>query len=174
MILSFGRTITDRLICALRTRPQKSDWLYAMVLLMVYGAVYLPVGFASGFLTVEPRLNWSTILGVTIGAFVSPGLTEESVFRVLLIPHRVEPVRPIVRWVWTIFSWAAFVIYHPLNPLGQPFFASPIFLLGAGLLGAVCTSSYLRSGSFWITVVMHWLIVVVWLLLLGGLKKFGH
>ena len=172
LILKFVRILGDRLILATYTRPSKSDWLYAVLLLGLYGVIYLPIGFMSGFLTVEPRLQWATIWRVTIGAFLSPGLSEECVFRVLLIPHRVEPVKPIVRWFWTISSWVGFVAYHPLNPYGQPFFANPIFLIGAGILGMICTSAYLRTGSLWIPVLMHWFIVVIWLLLCGGLKRF--
>ncbi|KAM3097333.1 type II CAAX prenyl endopeptidase Rce1 family protein [Phormidesmis sp. 146-12] len=170
MILRFVRKIGDRLLLAVCTRTNRTDWLYALLLLGLYSLIYLPMGFVSGFLKFEPR--WDALLKVTIGAFISPGLTEESVFRVLLIPHRSEPVLPYMRWVWTILSWLAFVIYHPLNPGGRPFFSSPIFLLGAGLLGMICTSSYLRSGSLWIPVILHWLIVVVWLVMLGGLEKF--
>jgi predicted Abi (CAAX) family protease len=166
------RIIGDRLLLAICTRPQPSDWLYAALLLLLYAVVYLPMGFANGFLSIEPRSDGATILGVAIGAFLSPGLTEECVFRVLLIPHRVEPARPIDRWLWVCVSWLAFVAYHPFNPLRQSFFEYPIFLIGAGLLGMICTSSYLRSGSLWIPVIMHWLIVVIWLLGLGGLGKF--
>ncbi len=172
MILRFVRKISDRFRFAVCTRLHQSDWLYALLLLGLYGLIYLPIGFASGFLKLEPR--WNALLGVTIATFFSPGLTEESVFRVLLIPHRSEPVMPYKRWVWTILSWLAFVIYHPLNPGGRSFFSSPIFLLGAGLLGMICTSSYLRSGSLWIPVILHWFIVVIWLVMLGGLEKFSN
>ncbi|XGV98198.1 MAG: CPBP family glutamic-type intramembrane protease [Leptolyngbya sp. BL-A-14] len=40
------------------------------------------------------------------------------------------------------------------------------------MLGIICTLSYLKSGSLWMPVVMHWVIVVSWLLIFGGLEKF--
>jgi len=144
--------------------PVKKDWVEAIALLILYAVIYLPIGFSLNFLTFQPEQSWQTILSVTVRAFFMPGLLEELVFRGLLIPLAAKP-RTIA------FSWLLFVLYH-LHPFVPAFFRTPAFLIGAGLLGIVCTISYLRSRSLWGAIVIHWSIVVVWLLVFGGLVKF--
>lgn len=63
---------------------------------------------------------------------------------------------------------------HPLNIFAaghDTIFRTPVFLLSAALLGVACTVAYLHTGSLWVPVVIHWIIVAVWLVLLGGYKK---
>jgi predicted Abi (CAAX) family protease len=166
--------ILHRLTKAILTLPGWQECLWAIALLLLYGLVYLPIGFMTNFLDWEVQFSFWKVVSVLASAFLMPGLNEELMFRVLLIPHPTESVNPFVRWFWICFSWIAFLLYHPFNIMfGAPtFFSSPVFLLGAGLLGLICTIAYLGSGSLWIPVVIHWLIVVVWLLLLGGLEQF--
>jgi predicted Abi (CAAX) family protease len=171
-LIAYLLVLRHRLTAAICTWPRSSDWLYAAILLTLYSAIYLPIGFSTGFLTWQPQTHWANLWGVGVGALVSPSLTEELVFRVLLIPHRTELLRPGGRWLWLVLSLIGFIIYHPLNPGGPAFFNSPIFLWGAGLLGLICSLSYFNSGSLWTAVGLHWAIVVVWLLFLGGLAKF--
>ncbi|NJL41446.1 MAG: CPBP family intramembrane metalloprotease [Leptolyngbyaceae cyanobacterium SM1_4_3] len=66
----------------------------------------------------------------------------------------------------------AFVCDIPYASLCSYIFQNACLLIGAALIGTVCTVSYLRSGSIWLPVVLHWLIVVAWLLVFGGLEKF--
>jgi predicted Abi (CAAX) family protease len=163
--------ITRRFTTALLTIPNRKDWLYTITLLLLYALIYLPMGFKLRFLQVNFEATWQTIVKVTAAAFFMPGLLEELGFRVLLIPHPLENVFKPVRWFWIIVSWLLFVVYH-LNPFTPLFFRDPAFLVGAGLLGIVCTVSYLQSGSLWTPVVIHWIIAAVWLLFLGGLEKW--
>ena len=100
-----------------------------------------------------------------------PALLEELGFRVLLLPHPTETIAPSKRWLFSIISWLFFVVYH-LHPFTPSFFKMPAFLIGAGLLGIICTVSYLKSGSIWIAIAIHWVIVVGWLLFFGGLERF--
>jgi predicted Abi (CAAX) family protease len=152
--------------------PKQQDWGWAIVLLTIYGLVYLPIGLLSGFLKFDPQLSAWTIVQVMIAAFFMPGLNEELMFRVLPIPHPQESVSVNTRWLGVGISWISFLLYHllPWTPL---FFRDRIFLLGAGLVGIICTIAYLKTGSLWIPVFIHWQIVVVWLLLLGGLARFS-
>jgi predicted Abi (CAAX) family protease len=168
------RLLIHRTTRAILTIPNWKNWGWAIAMLCLYGLLYLPIGFATGFLSWQVQSSGWAVLEVLAGAFLMPGLTEELLFRVLLIPHPTESVRPEMRWFWSGFSWVAFLLYHPFNiQFGAPaFFSTPVFLLGAGLLGILCTSAYLQSGSLWVPVVIHWLIVVVWLLLFGGLQRF--
>jgi predicted Abi (CAAX) family protease len=156
---------------ALRTWPRRRAWQFALFLLLVYGLVYLPIGLSLSFLSWSPRLEFWTVLGVSIGSLLMPGLIEELIFRALLVPHPTEPLPPITRRLWIGASLILFFGYH-LNPWAPRFFGQPVFLLGMGLLGLACTVSYLQSRSVWTAVLIHWFIVVSWLLLFGGLAKF--
>jgi predicted Abi (CAAX) family protease len=78
--------------------------------------------------------------------------------------------------VWATLSLFLFVIYHPLNALtffsqGRETFFDPIFLCLAAGLGIICTITYYQTGSLWLPVLIHWLVVVVWLLCFDGLTK---
>jgi uncharacterized protein len=160
-----------RLKTALLTVPRGRAWPVALVLLLVYGLMIVPIGFSLHFLTWSPRLEFWTVFGVSIGSLGMPGLTEELIFRGLLVPHPTEPLPPMMRRFWISASWALFFVYH-LNPWAPRLFWQPMFLLGMGLLGVACTVSYLQSRSVWTAVLIHWAIVVSWLLLFGGLAQF--
>jgi predicted Abi (CAAX) family protease len=143
----------------------------------VYGAIALAIGFRSGF------LRWRSserrpfeMLKILIFCFFSPALWEEFIFRVLLIPHpdAVTPVANII--LSALVSILLFVVYHPLNAItfyraGNPTFFQPIFLILVALLGVTCSAIYWLTGSLWTIAVVHWVVVVVWLLGLNGLSK---
>jgi uncharacterized protein len=154
------------------TAPNRGDWQYAMGLLIVFAVVYLPIGFSLGFLAIDLQFSVWTILGVFFSAFLMPGVNEELLFRALLIPHRTETMPVGKRRFYALMSLVLFVCYH-LHPFVPGFFRTPAFLIGAALVGVVCTLSYWRSGSIWPSIVLHWLIVVAWLLVFGGLKHFS-
>lgn len=161
---------------AFSTMPDVTDWLVAVVLVLVYTAIALLVGFRAGFLKIDVQTSKPTIAAVLVGCLFSPGLSEELFFRVLMLPHPQENASGSVLWFWGGASLALFVVYHPLNaltfyPVGRSTFMNPVFLLLAAVLGAACTVAYLQSGSLWLAVAIHWLAVTVWLLLLGGYRR---
>jgi predicted Abi (CAAX) family protease len=169
--------ISDRLRLATSTIPNLEAWLYAAALLLVFTVIALPIGFWWGFLQLEVLTeSWKTIIGIIATSFLMPAVTEELVFRVFLLPHPIEKASVSVLWLWGCISLVLFVVYHPLNALsffskGRKTFFNWVFLLLAALLGVVCSLTYLQSGSLWIPVAIHWLVVVVWLLVLGGYRK---
>lgn len=169
------KTLTKNLLLRLKTaclsRPNLKDGIWSIALLVSFGLVYLPIGLTSGFLTWDMPASPGTVAGVLVGSFWMPGFSEELFFRALLIPHPTETVSPTQRWFTIGLSWVGFILYH-LNPATPLFFRDPFFLIGAGLIGLICTLSYLKSGSIWTSVSLHWLIVATWLLCLGGLAKF--
>ncbi|MBD1845785.1 CPBP family intramembrane metalloprotease [Cyanobacteria bacterium FACHB-63] len=164
------KVVLHRLRVALHCVPTARDWNETICLLLLFAVFYLPIGVYLDFLKFEPHLAWQTVLGVMLRAFLMPGLSEEIVFRGMLIPRSTESTQ-FSRSFAIALSWGLFVLYH-LHPFVPPFFRSTAFLIGAGLLGIVCTVSYLRSQSLWTAVVIHWAIVIVWLLVFGGLEKF--
>ena len=137
----------------------------------MYDIMFLPFGVSVGFLKFQPELNLGQWLNVAIGSLLMPGVSEELMFRTLLIPHPTEPMPPLVRQQWIVGSWVLFMLFH-LRPGTPGFFHEMPFLLGAGLLGILCTLSYLQSRSLWTAVFIHWAIVVQWVLVWGGLEKF--
>ncbi|MGB3515300.1 MAG: CPBP family glutamic-type intramembrane protease [Elainellaceae cyanobacterium] len=180
----FGRywvipTLFSRAIESLR-RPTEADLGIALFGLLVYGAIALPLGWRVGFLTTPslkrtPLSAWQC-LRVALAALVVPALLEEGLFRVLLLPHPREAVRVETFLLWTLLSVGLFVLYHPLNGLtlfrqGAVTFRQPAFLLLAAWLGLVCTGVYAATGSLWAIALVHWVIVVVWLLILGGYER---
>lgn len=162
--------ILYRLRAATRSMPSRTSWVWTIVALGVYGVMYVPFGVSVGFLKFQPELHAGQWLNVAFGSFLMPGLSEELMFRTILIPHPTEPMPPIVRQGWIFGSWVLFIFVH-LMPWTPGFFHEMPFLLGAGLLGMLCTLSYLQSRSMWTAVFIHWMIVVQWLLVWGGLEK---
>ena len=168
--LSWGDRLKYRLWAGFVTKPKRKNWIFAIVLLAVYAVVFLPIGLSTGLLHWQPVLNPWVWMNVTIASLIMPGFNEELIFRVLLIPHPTEPIGPITRQKTIVLSWILFLLLH-LTPWTPAFFHQPPFLMGAGLLGIVCTLSYLQSRCIWMPMLIHWTIVVNWLLIWGGLEK---
>lgn len=172
--MSLLQRLSYRLSAAFKTRPSGYSWRYAIVLMVVYGLVCLPIGLSHGFLRPSWPGDWRTIGLTLLTTFVMPGVNEEVIFRVLLIPHRTEPMRPLVRRGWIVLSWLLFFGAHFVHPWVPLFFYQPTFVIGAGMMGLICTLSYLQSRSVWPPIVIHWGLVSIWLLFLGGLSQFSH
>ncbi|XGV98199.1 MAG: CPBP family glutamic-type intramembrane protease [Leptolyngbya sp. BL-A-14] len=115
------RTSFHRVKAAFLTLPRAGDWLQAVGLLLTFTLVYLPIGFTLGFLKIDARLSWPTILSVMAGAFIMPSVPEELGFRVLLIPHPTELISPATRWFLSGLSLLLFVAYH-IHPFVPSFF----------------------------------------------------
>ncbi len=121
---------------------------------------------------IDLAANWNRVSNF-------PGFSSDergTIFRVLLLPNPVEKAGTIAQWGAATISLFLFVIYHPANaytffPAGRKVFVHPVFLFLAALLGLICTLAYLHSGSLWTPVFLHWIVVAVWLLLLGGYQK---
>jgi len=169
--------LVQRIAIALQTSPTLEAWKYAAILLLIFALVALPVGFASGFVQFDVSgLTWKRTGIVLATSLVFPAMSEELFFRVLLLPNPLEKAGTIAQWVAVAISLFLFVIYHPANaytffPAGRKVFVHPVFLSLAALLGLICTLAYLHNGSLWTPVFLHWIVVAVWLLLLGGYWK---
>jgi uncharacterized protein len=168
------RLTLHRLQQAATTWPRFNDWLIAAGLTVGLGLVIVPMGLLSNFLT--PTLadvTWGDGLRLAGRSLVMPALLEEGFWRVLVLPHPTEIMSDRKRWRLGLPMLGLFVVMHPLNamtlyPMAFATFTNPVFLLTAALLGLICTFMYWRSGSLWVVTAMHWLVVVVWLLFLGG------
>lgn len=172
--------IAHRLQVGLFTIPSLFAWLYAVALVLVLAVISLPIGFKLGFLQLQIlQGSWLRILVIVARAFPIPGISEELFFRVILLPHPTENASLEAKLLWGCISLAMFIVYHPLEglsifPAAFTTFTNPVFLLLAAFLGIACTLSYLQSGSIWTVAAIHWLVVVVWLVLLGGDRKLSR
>ena len=53
-------------------------------------------------------------------------------------------------------------------------FFNPVFLGLTGLLGLTCAIVYLLTGSIWTIAILHWIVVVIWLLGFNGISGLKH
>jgi predicted Abi (CAAX) family protease len=160
--------------------PTFQDWLIISITLIVYSMIALPLGFKFGFLQLQIwSANWIDKGLLTLRCLFLPAIVEELFFRVLLLPHPNE-ITNFFKWgLWAFFTILLFVIYHPLNAkyfykAGFPTFCNPVFLGLAALLGIACTIAYGLTGSLLVIVVIHWVIVVFWLIVFGGIAKLSE
>ncbi len=106
---------------------------------------------------------------------LEPGLKQRSFFFGFcssLTPQKMLP--PGRSGFGVVSGKALFVVYHPLNIFAarhDTIFRTPLFLFSAALLGVARSVAYLHTGSLWPPVVIHWIVVAVWLVLLGGCGK---
>lgn len=153
--------------------PGLRDWLIVAMTLLLYSAVALPIGFFSGFLRFHPQPGK---LFTGLKAAIVPAFLEELVFRVLMLPHPIELVNWVTWGLWAAFCLLLFVFYHPFNAktfykAGMPTFFQPVFLSLTALLGLACTVVYALTGCLWTIFCIHFVILLVWLLWLGGMQR---
>ncbi|PAX52717.1 CPBP family glutamic-type intramembrane protease [Brunnivagina elsteri] len=156
------------------------DWLVIISTLVIYSLIAIPLGFKFGFLHLQIwSENWINKCLLILRCLFLPAIIEELFFRVLLLPHPNE-ITNWFKWsLWAFFTILLFVIYHPLNAkyfykAGFPTFFNWVFLSLAALLGIACTIAYVLTGSFLVVVSIHWVVVVFWLIFLGGIGKLSE
>ncbi|MBD2415682.1 abortive phage infection protein [Nostoc calcicola FACHB-389] len=172
-------TLLNRLLASLAV-PTAQDWSVIVALLIIYSIIAIPYGLKSEFLHIEIwSANWINQCLLILRCFFAPALVEELCFRVFLLPHPSENPN-LVEWsLSAIVSLLLFILYHPFNAktffkAGYPTFINPVFLALASLLGIICTVGYILTGSLWVIVVIHWAVVVVWLIVFGGIAKLDN
>ena len=175
-ISRFVDIVIQRVILGFSNLPTVNDWLNGIVLVLVYAVIALPLGFWLNFLQLDIQYSGKIVIKIMTASFITPAILEELFFRVILLPQASENFTFRTIFIWSLISLLLFIVYHPLNGMiffqtGRETFLNPVFLFLAALLGLICTVAYLQSGSIWISVVIHWLTVITWLLCLGGGKK---
>lgn len=171
------RILIRRITQAYSIRPPVKTWIFSLWLIAFFAILILPLGFTSRFLTFEPvHLSGLMVVRVIGIALITPAIVEEVFYRAILLPHKSEQATLRTKCIWGSISLMVYIFGHPLNaltffPSGYPTFMHPVFLLAAALLGLICMIVYWRAGSLWPPIIIHWLVIVVWLLLLGGYGK---
>ena len=160
--------------------PTLHDWLIAALAILAFTTIALGLGLSTGFLRFQiwqaKPIEYSLL---ALRCVITPAITEELFFRILFIPHPTEAVNWQIWSLWAALSLLIFILYHPLNAKtlykdGYPTFFQPTFLTLATLLGITCTITYALTGSLWIIIFIHWLVVVLWLVVFGGMHKLSN
>jgi predicted Abi (CAAX) family protease len=145
-----------------------------VLLLALFLLVAVPVGMASGMLVYAPfNESAASFAAFAVVAFVVPSLFEETLYRALILPHPSEQCSGRGVMGAALASVALFVLGHPLIawlfvPSARALFYDPVFLGLSAAFGVECTLAYLRTGSIWPSVLMHWAVVVGWKIWFGG------
>ena len=109
------------------------------------------------------------LLRLALVALVAPALGEEMVFRVLLLPR---PGTPVTAWRLAL-SVLLFVLWHPpqaliFGPHWAVIVLNPGFLAAVAVLGLALGRLYLRTGSIWPCVLLHWTAIMAWKAFFGA------
>jgi predicted Abi (CAAX) family protease len=156
-----------RLWRSLVTWPDRTGWAQcgaiAVLGLCLIAVVAVPTGIAHW----SPDFKgWPLRL---LKVLCVPALTEELVFRGLLIPTRGESSQP-VRWMAA--GLLLFVAWHVVEAMtflpGAHLFLTAPFLACALVVGATCATMRSRTGSLWPAVLFHGLTVFLWQAAFGG------
>jgi predicted Abi (CAAX) family protease len=170
-------TLLRRLSDALFAPLGGASLALILALVFVYATLALVLGRRSGFLPLG--LRWRRPVPLLRAAgflLLMPSLTEEVLFRVMLLPHPLEGSNPSSTAAWGLLSVGLFVAYHPLagrtwyRP-GREVFEDPRFLVQCTVLGVACVAAYVFTGSLWAPVLIHWLAVTTWLEPLQGRSR---
>lgn len=167
--------ILNRLLNSIIILPNREAWYLGFILLIFYGLISLFWQFSSDFLQLQLLKSPLKITEIIIYSFFAPALLEETFFRFFLLPQPTQNLTQLPLLV-VIINLIIFVIYHPLNavtffPRGYKTFTNQTFLSLAGLLGLVCIVTYWQSGSLWLPVIVHWIVVITWLIGFGGYNR---
>ncbi|MGF1568006.1 MAG: type II CAAX prenyl endopeptidase Rce1 family protein [Nodosilinea sp.] len=166
--------VVQRFADAFAVWPSWRMALLGVGALALYGLLALPYGLRTGFLAHKTAIANPIRFGLhALRLFFIPALVEETLFRVMLLPHPVEGM-PGSRWLfWAIVSFISFTLYHWL--LGKTIYRRAQdtlldrrFLVLVGWLGLVLIGLYWMTGSLWLITFVHWAVVLVWIYRLGG------
>lgn len=157
--------------------PLSAPLLGVTLLALVLIAIgLLPFGLKSGYLQWQ-IVRTPPLRGLLNGAklFFFPALIEESIFRVMLLPHPTEGVTPTTWLAWAVLGIGLFVVYHwglsQVRPEAGQALRDRRFLLMVVWFGLILTLLYSLTGSLWAVTIVHWLVVLGWIYRLGGYQR---
>ncbi len=163
--------LRKNLLQGLKTPPWHAP-LKAWLPFPVFAVFSVTLGLGTGLYqpgVLESSLFWFLPLSL----IVFPSLLEEAFFRGILIPRDAASKGRVKAVMAITVSTLIFVLWHPFNALlfnemALGIFLDPVFLVIVAALGLSCAYAYIKSGSLWLPIIMHWATVVVWVLFLGG------
>ncbi len=178
MLINFRQVCLDRLDAfraSLVAKPNTKQLLESFVIITLYVIGALAIGFGTGFF--KPGFLCTDIhvyFILALSMIIFPSFMEEAAFRVLLLPHPSNLIGGHTTALSCIPSLSLYVAWHPfyasMSGAGIPIFDVP-FLSIVSILGITCTWLYLRTGSIWLPISVHWLTVIIWVFFLGGRNR---
>jgi predicted Abi (CAAX) family protease len=159
---------------AVTTIPDGRTWRMCAFVSCLFLVCAVPIGLLGGLLRLSvPQLSPAELIGTSLLLLVHPAMTEEIVFRGLLLPRHADSMSHGRLFVVAGAALVAYVASHPLSALlyrreALSLFENPVYLVLVALLGLSCTATYLISRSLWPSVALHWLTAMVWILFFGG------
>lgn len=157
-----------------KTMPTLSDVVSFIKILLAYFSVsFLIIAFSKSLFWQPLKIQlfvptFMPLIFVLYNAFV-----EEIIFRGLLLPHRSREISKDKIYLYSILSIIIFVIWHPFTALCfshhyKHLFLDPSFLTIVLFMAIACTITYLKSGSLWLPIIIHWITIIIWILGFGG------
>jgi membrane protease YdiL (CAAX protease family) len=144
----------------LRWTVTRQDLKLVATMLVLFMAISLPFGLATGFLQLNPKLELTQLLGQPFGIFFFIAVPEELLFRGLLQGLLLERTgRPRLSLV---VASLLFGVSHWHNP-GMP---DCRYLGLAAVAGGFYGFAYLRARSLAVPALLHTAVDVIWALLL--------
>ena len=147
---------------------QLEAFFYSVVCILLSILVSVYTQFIT--FTISISSEWMYYLLRTL---VYPGILEEVTWRVWAQPSPFEDMPITQRVLWCSVAIVGFILYHPMIAYitkKYTCFYNPGFLALVLLLGITCTVIYQSSGSILPCILLHWIMVAVWLCILGGDK----
>ena len=187
-----------RLIAATNNFPTVNGWVFIFLIIWLpHSLLLIILGYNSRLIKFQlakpperkqPRIT-RFYLQLVGRIFFLPAIIEELAFRALFLPSAEEmslPTTNLSGIIWSsLIGLIIYVYYH--IPFGRLIdirlgkqnlesnylntFKQPIFLVLTSILGSCCTLTYIYCGSIWLSIIFHWLVVVVWIVFLGGYRK---
>ena len=175
-------------------------WLIALIVMLTFGfkTGFIEWRLSHKLLGESSQKAFTNpFIGEALRIFFVPAMVEEVFIRGILQRWVIETQTSWIQLLLSVF-WGVvfFVAYHPLvfGPLIDFFrtrdnkkdkedetkaktsfykktFQDYRFLVLVSLLGIVCTLTYLRVQTIWPCILFHWIVVVFWIMFLGGEKK---
>jgi membrane protease YdiL (CAAX protease family) len=144
--------------------PERLDWLKALVLLVVYAAIAIPVGLATGFLGFEPDITPAKAALLAVGLALTVALPEELFFRGILDTGLRRVFK--LPWVSLLISSAAFGLMH-WNNRSDPTEQKLYFGL-ATAAGVFYGLAHRWTGRLFAAVLIHTLVDLFWIAFFRG------
>ncbi len=155
-------------------RPSVNDLIFGSIATLIYGIVAILFGLTTKLFSIKLYSgDFKTLLILPFVLIIIPSIPEEIFFRGLLLPSPSEFGSKKQVLFGVLASMSLFILWHPFTaltiyPQVRELYTDIRFITIVAMLSFVCTITYLKSGSIWIPIVIHWLTVVVWMFFLGG------
>lgn len=154
--------------------PTLWQWSETALWFLLFAVVAIPVGLKTGLMRYKPvNDSWQKLAAAMVIALFAPSLFEEFLFRALLLPQPSEAMSAAGQVVSVIVADVLFVLGHVVVgwlfvPSARPLFYNKSFLALSAVFGLTASGIYLRTGSIWPCIVLHWGVVVAWMIWFDG------